>query len=237
MKIAIVDDQLKEQEFLSSMLNQRLNHILKYELFKYSSGEEFLNDWSTKTFDIIILDIYMKEMTGLDVAKKIRETNSDVRIVFCTTSNDYASESYEVNASYYLLKPYKETNIDMMLARLHLEDYELKRSLDLPNGKKVMLRNIIYTDYNNHVITIHQKQGESIRCYMTQTAAENLLCQYPYFIVTSKGIIVNLYEVIRKTQDAFYLTNNKIIPISRRKSKEVMEYYAEFCFEKLRKEM
>lgn len=239
MKIAIVDDLKEESDQLSLILTHRLNHlhINDYDIYNYTSGEEFLDDWTNHSFDLIILDIFMKEITGIDVARKIRKVNNDVLIVFCTTSNDFASESYEVNAQFYLRKPYDETNIDAMLSRLHIDDYELKRSIVLPNNQKVILRNIVYTNYSNHVVTIHQRNGEDMRCYMSQMEAENLLCKFPYFIVPSKGIIVNLYEIIRKNSDSFTLSNNKIIPISRRKSKEVINKYAEFCFEKLRKEM
>lgn len=234
MKIAIVDDKQEELDNLSSLLKEKINN---HNIYTFISGEKFLEQWQKNFFDIIILDIYMDKINGIEVARTIRKVDDDVRIVFCTTSNDFASESYEVNAQFYLRKPYTSEQVNLMISRLNIENYELKRSLILPDGQKVMLRNIIYTNYSNHVITIHQKEGEDIRCYMTQSDAESLFCQFPYFIVPSKGIIVNLHEVTNRTNNAFHLTNNKIVPISRRKNKEVEKQYAEFCFKKLRKEI
>ena len=72
----------------------------------FPSGEAFLASYRPGLFDLIILDIFMKEITGMDTARKIRESDQTVRIVFSTSSNDFASESYEVNACYYLKKPY-----------------------------------------------------------------------------------------------------------------------------------
>lgn len=83
---------------------------------------------------------------------------------------------------------------------------------------------------------MYVKRGDNIRCYTAQTEAESILCTHPYFIVCSKGIIVNLHEVKNKTTDSFILTDGTILPISRRKAKDVQKAYAEFHFEKLRKE-
>ena len=64
----------------------------------FSSGEEFFSRFTAGLYDLVVLDIFMGDLTGVDVARKIRETEHNVRLVFCTTSNDFASESYEVAA-------------------------------------------------------------------------------------------------------------------------------------------
>lgn len=104
MRIAIVDDDIQMCEQLRTLLNEFLGD--SSEISDYRSGEEFLNAWETADFDLIILDIFMDKLTGVDVARKIRERDSNVKIVFSTTSNEFASESYEVNACYYLRKPF-----------------------------------------------------------------------------------------------------------------------------------
>lgn len=239
MKIALVDDCQNELKKLINVLSSKLNtgDSSTYQLYAFHSGEEFLFSWKPGSFDLIILDIFMKTLTGLDVAREIRKTDKDVRIVFCTTSNEFAAESYEVNAQFYLKKPYTEELIDIMLSRLKLEDYELRRTVTLPDGQQIVLRNILYTEYFNHVLTIHSKKREDLRCYISQSAAEALLCSHPYFLVCSKGIIVNLYEVIAKSANSFILSNDSVLPISRRRSKEVQDAYAAFNFQKMREEV
>lgn len=97
MRIAIVDDDIQMCEQLRTLLNEFLGD--SSEISDYRSGEEFLTAWETADFDLIILDIFMDKLTGVDVARKIRERDSNVKIVFSTTSNEFASESYEVNAA------------------------------------------------------------------------------------------------------------------------------------------
>ena len=76
----------------------------------------------------------------------------------------------------------------------------------------------------------------AVRPVPPQPEAETLLCEYPYFKACSKGIIVNSHEVKNKTTDALVLTDETILPISRRKFKEVQKAYAKFHFDKMRKE-
>ena len=232
MKIALVDDRQEELDRLKGILNKKLNKDA--DIRTYPSGEAFLADWSPHSYDLVVLDIYMGEMTGLTVARAVREKDRDVRLVFCTTSNEFASESYDVGAHFYLHKPYSEERVETMLSRLNMEDYELYRAVCLPDGQKVMLRNVLYTEYSNHAVTLYCKKGGNIRCYMTQTQLENLLCGNPYFTVCSKGIIVNLHEVESIQADTFRLTDGSKVPISRRRAAQVKDAFAAFRFEKMR---
>ena len=109
MRIAIVDDDIGVYEDLKTYIDGFLGNSA--EFFYFPSGEAFLE--KREDFDLIILDIFMDRLTGMDVAREIRKTDSDVKIVFATTSNEFASESYEVNACYYLHKPFgKELHKD-----------------------------------------------------------------------------------------------------------------------------
>lgn len=239
MKIALVDDEQETLDRLSGMIARQLasmeDFINQVECFR--SGEAFLAAWNRGTFDLIILDIYMENLQGIDVARIIRRTDQEVRLVFCTSSNSFASESYEVCANYYLRKPCSEKNISDMFQRLNMEEYELQRSVLLPDGQSMILRNILYTEYTNHIVTIHNKKGENIRTRITQTDFEGLLKEYPFFCNSSKGVIVNFYEVIEQNENVFLLSNGHTVPISRRKKKEVLDTYTNFRFERLRKEV
>lgn len=102
MKIAIVEDDIQMYEHLQTCLYELLGSSAEYIYFP--SGEFFLQTWQPGTFELIILDIFMDRLTGMDVAREIRKSDREVRLVFSTTSNEFASESYEVNACYYIRK-------------------------------------------------------------------------------------------------------------------------------------
>lgn len=239
MRIAIVDDEQDELDCLSRRLEHQLS-LLGYTenvIHCYRSAEEFLAAWRPGGYDLILLDIYMEGMPGIEAALRIRERDADCRLVFCTSSNDFASESYEVGAHYYLLKPFSDRDIMNMLRKLNLESYEFSRFLTLPDGKRIFPRNIIYTEYHNHVVTIHTKRDGQVRTRISQTAFQGLLLGYPYFCCCSKGILINFHEVAAQGRAMFTMSDGSTVAVSRRKEKEVQEAYATFLFERMRKEM
>ena len=107
MNIAIVDDLKTDSDRLVGFIDTYMKqHNLQYgTLDRFSSGEDFLGAFTPGKYDLSFLDIYMDGITGMETAKRIRQTDHDCRIIFITTSPEFAVESYNVNASFYLLKP------------------------------------------------------------------------------------------------------------------------------------
>ena len=231
MKIALIDDQPDMLERLYSILKEELPSA---NYFTFSSGEDFLQTWSEGAYNLIVLDMFMPGLLGIDVARAIRDTDLDVRLVFCTTSNEFASESYEVAANYYLQKPISNESIKRMLKMARLDHYENNRFVRLPDGQRVVLRNIIYTEYYNHSILIHCKNNETIQTRMSQTDWETLLQEHDYLCSTSKGIVANFYEVAKIEDGVFWMNDGSQVPISRRKLKEITEKYTSFRFQLMR---
>ncbi len=241
MRIALVDDQPEERNRLSQMIQKHLSAAgtnIRH-IDTYRSAEDFLSVWKAGMYDLIFMDIYFDKtaLSGIDAARKIRETDQAVLLVFCTTSNEFASESYEVHAHNYLLKPLLEENLSPMLQQLIQNIHEPGYMITLPDGQNLFLRNIIFTEYFNHVVTFHNKKGEDSQLRITHGELEHLLCQYSFFCHCSKGIIVNLYEVSGYNKETFLMSDGKRIPISRRKAKDVQDTYNKFRLEQLRKEI
>ena len=239
MRIAIVEDEQDELDCLSRRLEHQLS-LLGYTenvIRCYRSAEEFLAAWRPGGCDLILLDIYMEGMLGIEAARRIRERDADCRLVFCTSSNAFASESYEVGAHYYLHKPFSDRDIMNMLRKLDLESYESTRFITLPDGKRIFPRNIIYTEYHNHVVTMHMKKDGQLRTRISQAGFQDLLLEYPYFCCCAKGILLNFHEVSAQNGAMFTMSDGSAVAVSRRREKEVQEAYAAFLFQRMRKEM
>ena len=233
MKIAIVDDDRTMYDRLKIYLGELLAD--EVNLLYYPSGEAFLAAWKPQAFDLVILDIFMDRITGMEAAREIRRTDRDVKLVFCTTSNEFASESYEVTACYYLHKPFDRERIKAMLDRIDLTQIEKRRVVQLPDGTSAVLRDILYADCAAHCVTLHNKRGEDTVVRTAFSQIEALLCAYPYFLSPTKGVVVNLYEVTAQSGDTFTLRDGSRIPISRRRAKETIDAYSAFRFDQLRK--
>lgn len=239
MKVAIVDDDNDQLEYLSILVSNELSHLgdKLFRITKYQNGETFLENWEVGKFDLIILDIYMNKITGIDVAYKIREQDEHVILAFCTSSNEYASESYDVGAKHYIRKPVTAESISKMFHRLNLDTIEKTRIVRLPDGHNVMLRNILYTEYENHVITVYLKNEKPHKLRTSQTEIEALLLPHKFFCTPYKGITVNFYAVCEMTDNSIYLIDGTVLPLTRRKTKEVKEAFKKFKFDQIRKEV
>ena len=240
MNIALVDDEIIMLQNLRDLLAAELARLIPqttHRIDGYRSGQSFLDRWKPDSYDVVILDIFMGGLTGVDVAKQIRLSDTNVKLVFCSRSNEFAAESYEVNAQYYLVKPATAGSISNMLSRLNLERIQLGQSITLPDGKNIILRQVLYTEYYNHVVTIHMKDGSSHRLRTNHSQMEQLLSPCGYIYSPSKGYLVNFHEVAQKTEEGFTLSSGDVIPISRRKKKEIQEAYTKFRFQKLRTEV
>ena len=95
MRLAFVDDDYGEIKKLTTMIDKELHGTVYSSCTKqlFSTGETFLSVWKPGMYDIVFLDIFMDQLTGVDVARQIRKTDASVKIIFCTTSNEFASES------------------------------------------------------------------------------------------------------------------------------------------------
>ncbi len=239
MNIALVDDEQFQLNTLSQILTSALSGLgMDAEhIDRYSEPQVFLDGFEAGKYDIIILDIYMNGLMGVDVARKIREKDEDVSLAFCTSSNDFASQSYEVNARDYLQKPITEEKVARMLTRFNLARIERNRSIRLPDGFKVPLRSIIFTEYINHSVRFHI-HGQTPRTVRTsQSEVEAMLSPYRGFHVINKGCIVNFEQVKAIDVGNFLMQNGENVPIARRRYKEIEAAYTKYLFDKMVKEV
>lgn len=239
MKIAIVDDSSLDRDFLKNGLEIIFEerNIENLEIQEFSSGEELLNylrENPSDFFHIIFMDIYMEDLTGVETAKAIRKTDEQVKIVFITTSNEFASESYEVKAEDYLIKPFNKERLEKTLERLVIKKKKEDKILKFSENKVVHVDSIVYTTFSGHYVTIYLKDETSIQVRCTQKNFEKQIEHFPQLISSFKGITVNLAQVDNIESDRFKMKNGSFVPISRRKYAEIKKAYTRFLIETLK---
>lgn len=153
MKIAIVDDNEDDRKRLQEEITKICDNKSRkdFEITEFFSGEDFINliekNENKKYFDIVFLDIYMNGITGIETAKKLRETDNQSKIIFITTSNEFASESYEVKAHDYLIKPFNKARMLKTMERIFEDEKNNKKILDLPDGQIIPIDSLLYTTF------------------------------------------------------------------------------------------
>lgn len=239
MRIAVVDDEEIFLNQVSEVVKKELPEmgIARVQVDRFSSANEFFPSWSSQKYQVIFLDIYIDNDNGVDIARRIRETDEDVTIIFCTTSNEFAAQSYEVEARYYLQKPITEEKVASMMKRVNFVRLEKNQAIVLPDGYRCILHRILYTNYMNHNVVYYIDGAEPHNVYMSHADAEKLLLTHEEFCTINKGSIVNLGKVCRITKNSFEMKNGDELPISRRRYKEVADAYTTYKFKQMEADM
>ena len=201
MRIAIVDDLSTDAEALRKLLcrwasEQGIPLVPSPVILE--SGEALLAHFAPNAFDIIFLDIYMAGITGMEVARKIRELDTHCQLIFTTTTGEFAVDSYEVGAAYYLVKPFSYENLTQALSRCSAELLEQSQCVIIPGAAEqppLLLHQITYTEYQSRNVEVHLLGGKTRLISMRQADFAALLLAYPYFCDCMRGVLVNLEQV------------------------------------------
>ena len=231
MNIAVVDDNTLEREKLADIIRSYPRVSDTVSLF--CSGEEFVSKYKAKMFDVVFLDIMMNEVNGIETARFIREKDSDAVLVFASSSNDFASESYSVHADDYILKPVTKEAVFAVLERAEKTKNRYEELLPLPNETVIRLKDILYTLRSGHYIIFVTSLGEE-RVRMSHAEVLNVLDKYPSFVECNQGSVVNLDSVEKLEDGRFLLKNGEYLPVSRRKFAAVKQIYFDYVVGALR---
>lgn len=213
--IAVCDDEPADVQFLSQLISKwaSLNrHIVSIETFK--SAEEFLFKIADKEKDILLLDIEMGKMNGVELAKSIRSKNRAIQIIFVTGYMDYIQDGYDVEALNYLLKPVKEEKLFEVLNRAaeHLKSCEKALLLFINDETvRIPLYEIKFLEVRKNYVTVHANEEFEVKKALSDLE-KNL---DESFFRTGRSYIVNLRFVKKITKSDVYLIGGSIIPLSR----------------------
>lgn len=206
LRIATVDDNpadLKEIRIcLSRYFKKRAGKTpIDYTITAYTSGPSFLEDFEKGDYDLILLDIYMPRMTGMQVAEEIRAIDEDAWIIFLTTSRDHALESYNVFASGYVLKPLLENapQLETLLTRLLPEDSLAAKTLTvkLAGGEclSVPYSHILYMDCQGSRGAILHLEDRTLASQNSYQELADILLTDERFLETYHRLILNMNAV------------------------------------------
>ena len=218
-KIAICDDSNTDLESIAGMVRrwaEVAGHIV--QVSEFSSAESFLFQYADdRNFDILLLDVEMKGMSGIELAKRIRAERGRAEIVFITSHFEFIAEGYEVDALHYLVKPVSEEKLSEVLdraaARLAMEPPSVVINCD-GGTVKLLEADILYVESFAHYIEIHTRTDvfrlkESITVFEDKLSAD--------FYRAHRSYLVNLKAVQRISRASVTLTGGAEIPLSRGK--------------------
>lgn len=235
LRIAICDDCSSYLERIASMLNQWPNRPpdMKYECF--SDGDSLLSSHFESPFNIIFLDVVMPLLNGIEAAKELRVQDKAVKIVFLTSTPEYAVESYTVKASNYLLKPVNAESLYNCLDELCSELQESARSITVRSASgvhRVELACIEYIEAQNKHIVFALSNGSAIESNQPMYSFEDKLLLSDGFYKCHRGYIINLHQISTYSAKEIKMRSGCCIPISRTYQKDFESKYFAAIFSK-----
>lgn len=238
MNIAICDDLTRDRELLTEMVHRYCESKgYSATLHTFSSGEALLAQYKAGQYQIIMLDIYMHELSGIEAARKIRAVDEDCVIIFTTTSVDHALDGYSVKAIRYLVKPVVYEAVEEALDKCRGLFQQAMRFIEVPIGKLTMnipLKDILFIEVLNHRSFIHTPL-KTIQTSLSLTELESKLGGKP-FLRCHRSYIVNIQQVEEVLEDDFKVKNYQLVPIRKDSKTAVKQEYYDYLFELMRSE-
>lgn len=223
MNIAICDDNQIEREILETVVSRYFNSTsLQCEFIQYEKAMDlYLDIQEGIQYDLVFLDMYLPdEPLGIKVAQKFRELGYNGKILFYTSSADYALESYEVYAAGYILKPISFEKIKTSLDR-YIDQYQTTSYVIKQKSKKIYIpiNDIMYVESANTKCFVRCTDGKTYTIYKQLRQVETELAD-KRFLRCHQSYIVNM-NYIREASNVFVLKDGTEILI-KQKEKKIM---------------
>lgn len=227
LRIAICDDEQVQRDYLSALVKgwaDESRKLVSIEVFP--SGEAFLFEYHrSRDFDILLLDIEMKQLDGVRLAEILRQDNERLQIVFITGHEDYMQAGYDVSALHYLIKPAREEKLFQVLSKAEKALWRERPSILLPKEDgmvRVICEDITYIEAFAHNIKVTTKNG----AFMSSTSITAVEAELnPLFLRCHRSYLVNLGGIKSLKKFEAELDGGERIPISRRLYQKVNQAY------------
>lgn len=232
VRFILCDDDKKQLELLQSFTQKWANeHGLKLELLAFPSAKNLLRQYIPCHEDIVILDIIMPEMNGLELAGKLRQANSDFSLIFLTSSRDFALSAYEVHPYGYLLKPTSYEDYSKILDSLY---QKLAQNIIVKSGNEtcsISIDELAWVEAVNRQVVFNLANGKKIEVRDTFNNIALKLCVYPCFFKSHRSYIVNFKYVEHFNAKEISMRGSELcLPLARGLDKEFKDKYFSFMF-------
>lgn len=236
MKIAICDDEIEFVDAICPLLEQWAErNAVNLALYRFTNGDDLIDAHLHNCMDLIILDVIMPLMSGMDTARELRMDEQTVPIIFLTSSKEFAVDSYDVNAFHYLIKPVDERKLFHILDEF-LETISLSQNFFIAQTNKgfckIVIEDVTYLEAQNKQVLVYLSSGRTIIIRELFSKCEEIFSLKNGFFRCHRSYIINLDNIRQFSKKDIVMNNNTVIPISRNNFNTFKETYFNYMFGK-----
>ena len=236
IKIAFCDDDMEVLHQMNELLDRyrvERNEDITYAAFQ--SPFELLTEIEKGIRpDILFLDVVMPGQNGMDVAKEIRQYDTNMKIIFLTSSPEFAVESYSVGAYFYQLKPIWEESFFRLMDSVLAECEKKKKNSLILRSKdgitRIDLQQLEYCEVLGRKLLFHLENGAVLESAGSLDDLAGQLMQYSNFFRPHRSFLVNMEYIQNISSRSIKMVNDAVIPIPHGKCSEIKNTYMEYAF-------
>lgn len=216
-EIFVCDDDINITEFLKFFIMKHFGD--NYIVVTMNCCEELIDmiEMNKRVPDILIMDINLKDGNGIETVKRLQELHPKLKVIYLTGVINYATSIFETNPAYFLVKPINENNLSDAIAKVSRE-IELNKSDSIvikTNGSEIILyrRDIMYVESQGRKLVLFMADGKKNEIYEKMDVIQEQLGGA--FVRSHKSFLINMKYITERTNKAFYLSDGKVLPISK----------------------
>ena len=236
IKVAFCDDDsavLKDLQAFFDRYRAKCDHQI--ECAAFGSPLELMAEIEKGArYDILFLDVLMPGESGINAAAEIRNYDNNVKIIFLTSSQEYAVQSYTVGAYYYQLKPVREENfvwlMDSAIAQCEKEQQDCLILRCKTGITRINLRQLEYCEVNHRTLYIHLVGGNVLESIGSLDELSRQLEPYGLFLRSHRSYLINLDHIQTLTYHGITMVSLAEIPLARGKYHEIKDAYLKRAF-------
>ena len=234
LKIAVCDDSPDFLQLAVDMVERWTEQSrIQTEIYRFDNGDALLAKNAVTHMDIIFLDIIMPLQSGIDTAKELRQSDNAARIIFLTSSPEFALESYEVKAQGYLLKPVTYEKIKETLdecshgLETESENIVLKTAFGY---QKLYFHDIEYLEAQNKKVIFYLRTGKTVEATESLHSLEERLSINDGFFKCHRSYLVYIPNVDHFSMTEIATKSGRCVPIARGYGKAFKDAYFALVF-------
>lgn len=227
MLIYICEDQKNDLLILKHHLNAFAGEkLFQYDLKSFSAGDELLKEYvqAAEKPVLLFLDIYMDGKNGMETAKQLRDMGYYGGIIFTTASTEHAMDSYEVNALYYLQKPYDHKHFRNAMERCSHLFQGFQQSFKFTVRQKevtVPYANIVFFETGRHTVILHTI-SDTISFPGSLSEIADVFSNADSFLPIGRSYLINLNHVSGQRNNDLVMSDGSIVQIPVKKRGKIL---------------
>lgn len=240
MKIAIVDDMAEIRQQLAEILMSFANcHKITFEIDSFDNGEQFLAQFQAGSYSLVFMDIYMNGMDGTATARYMRKLDSQVLLIFLTSSTGHMGNAFSTHAFDYIQKP-------ICTEKIHISLEDALRLLPQPDHYLTFTcenieQHIVYSHIaclyaNGHYTRGILTDGAQYRPYVSFSALSAPLSDDCRFLTVSRGVLCNMDEITDITAAGCTLSSGLTVPVTKRNVRQLQQSWRDYEFERIHRQ-